>query len=157
MITKEKMNTLTFTSETWEPHIERGHEDTVFRLSKGDLPLSDDMKQVKLRLKMKDYFKQRLDNKYDTVWQKCCINQNTIKKIIGSGDRGVTRRVLAKFCIGIEATLEEADELMTLQGHHLDDSVKLDVILMDSLKDGIDIDEYYDRCLNEYDFDPDKA
>ncbi len=157
MITKEEINKMTITSETWEPSIDREHGKTAGRLSRGDLPLSDDMKQVKLRLKMKEYFKQRLDNKYDVVWQKCCINQNTIKKIIGSGDRNVTRRVLAKFCIGIEATLEEADELMALQGHHLDDSVKLDVILKDSLKDGIDIDEYYDRCLNEYDFDPDKA
>lgn len=153
MFTKEELDKMNFVADDWKSDEKNGSVAT--RPSGKHMPLSNDMKQVYLRQKMSEYFVDRFDKNYNAVEARCMINIETFKALL-NGKRPVKRRMLAKFCIGMKATLEEADEMMALQGHHLEkDNYRMDYILTEALKDRIDIQKYYDWG-EEFHFDPDK-
>lgn len=153
MITREELDKMHFVADDWESVGQ--YEKISYRPTRGDMPPTDDEKQIYLRQKMADYFADRFDSNYDAVEARCIINIETFKSLI-NGRRRIKRRVLAKFCIGMKATLQEAEEMMALQGHRLDaKNYRLDYFLSEALKDRIDIQEYYDWG-EEFGFDPDK-
>lgn len=154
MLTKEQVNKAKFKYETWEPYMDQ--QEAAGRLTKDQLPPSSESQQIELRDLFKKYFKERLEQRYRVLYAKCFITEPAFKRMMSSARYNITRCNIAKFCIGIGATVEEAEEMLKLQGHRMDiENCRLDAILEDSLKDRIDIDEYYRRCTEEYDFDPD--
>jgi len=61
--------------------------------------------------------------------------------------RNISRMAVAKICVGIPLSLDEADNLFCLEGHSLEpENAILDAIVVDALKCGDDIKTFYETC-----------
>ena len=61
--------------------------------------------------------------------------------------RNISRMAIAKICVGIPLSVDEADKLFRLEGHSLEpESALLDAIVVDALKCGDDIGSFYATC-----------
>ena len=74
----------------------------------------------------------------------CRIPADTTKKTV-SGRCRVTRRFLAKFCVGLKIDLIEANELFRLHSGELNTTNSFDYILYHALKDKDDISDFIDE------------
>jgi hypothetical protein len=58
------------------------------------------------------------------------------------GGRNITYSNLAKFCIGTKLSIDEAIELFSLMGHHLNEKSRCDYILIHELKNRGTLEDY---------------
>lgn len=82
---------------------------------------------------------------YTYLEEECQISEETIRKTITSRLKA-TRNFLYKFTVGLEMSIEEADEFFVLCGGKLDDSDPGDYICRRALRDGDDIFSF----INQY-------
>ena len=95
---------------------------------------------AELRVKLDDYYYERLGGKEAQLETKCQISANLFHKYLRTrGGRNITVENLAKFCVGAGLSVKEADELFRYRGRRLDDKNLWDYILMCTLENKDDI------------------
>jgi predicted Zn-dependent peptidase len=87
-------------------------------------------------------------SQYALVEEACSIPTDTVKRLI-TGKTRVTRPQLAKFCVGLKLSVEDADELFRMQGGCLNLSNDFDYIIYHALEDRDKIDDFLDD-VREY-------
>ncbi len=83
-------------------------------------------------------------SQYALVEKACGIPTDTIKRLI-TGRTRVTRTQLAKFCVGLKLSIENADGLFLMQGGSLNLSNDFDYIVYHALEDGDDVHSFIDE------------
>ena len=77
---------------------------------------------------------------------RCGISESTMRKYL-KGTRKITREAVAKICVGTPLTIEESEELFTLQGHSLEPEKQLfDALIVNAIQDGDDINIFFETC-----------
>lgn len=150
-ITKEYIETHTF--KTDGVFFEKEKEYADYRFAPGTvLPKSPKEKEIELRKKISDIVFGKWDGNYAQIEAKTGIYQDTITKFLrNKKGRGFTRANLAKFCVGLSTSIEEAEELFRLQGFTLDvENNLLDAIVVNCIMEREDIYTFFDMC-NEHD------
>ena len=110
------------------------------------LPDTKEKKQVQLRKRLNSLIHEKLDGSSAKIEAACGVSYELVRKYM-SGGRKVTRETLAKLCVGMGLSVEEAQQLFQLQGHSLEPDInRLDAILVDVLKCGEDIHVFYEEC-----------
>lgn len=111
------------------------------------LPMPDRDKLVELNILVSDLIHQRCETSASLEY-KTNIKPNTLRRILNLRDkRNFTREMLAKFVVGMQLTVEEANELFSLQGFPLmADKVLLDAVVIHCLTNHYDIDEFFETC-----------
>ena len=113
------------------------------------LPMSDNNKMTQLKIDMSDIqynkkmstaeFEARTNILYNSF--KKCVNSRSAK------NRRVSRDMLAKFVIGMELNLEEADKLFALESQPLSpEHVLLDAVVVHCIQNRYDITEFFETC-----------
>ena len=76
----------------------------------------------------------------------CAVSYELVKKYL-NGSRRVTRDALAKLCVGMHLSVEEAQPLFQLEGHSLEPEINLlDALVVDALNCKDDIDVFAEGC-----------
>lgn len=110
------------------------------------LPESPEKKQIQLRKRLNSLIHEKLDGSSGRIEAACGVSYELVRKYM-AGRRNVTRDTLAKLCVGMALSVEEAQQLFQLQGHSLEPDInRLDAILVDVLKCGEDIHVFYEEC-----------
>ena len=110
------------------------------------LPDMPEKKQVQLRKRLNSLLFEKLDGNSARIESACGVSWELVRKYM-SGTRKVTRDSLAKLCVGMRLTVEEAQQLFQLQGNSLEPDINLlDAIVVDVLKCGEDISVFYAEC-----------
>ena len=125
-------------------------EEIYFRPKKGmRLPPSEQENLTTLKIKFLELFMKHYKNNFAKLEVDCFISEASMRKYL-SGDRRITREVIAKFCVGTKLSLEQSSELFTLQGHSLEpENQRLDALIVNALQDDDDINIFFDTC-DEY-------
>lgn len=103
-----------------------------------------------LRKKLSDFFVQRLNCNYNMLEARCDIKRDTFQKVLRfKNGRSITYELLAKFCVGVGVSQEEAKELFAMMGHNLSPLNRADYILLCELNNHGDIVEFDEdlRCF----------
>lgn len=138
---KEAVGPLTRVPEGWGPN------NTDIRSQLRDLVLEKtDVYRERYKVKMSDY----------NVIEHCCrIPTDTMKKSL-NGKCRITRRFLAKFTVGLQLDLDQANEIFRKHSGQLDLTNDFDFIVYHALlsKDGIDdfvaeVDRYLGISLDK--------
>ena len=109
------------------------------------LPPSADDQMNTLRKKFTIIFTDKYEN-FAQLEVRCQINESIMRKYLNRS-RKITRESVAKLCVGTPLTLEESDELFTLQGHSLEpDKQRFDALIVNAIQDGDDIGTFLDTC-----------
>lgn len=103
-----------------------------------------------LRIKLSEYYRRSFKS-YAEFESKCDIKRDTFQKMLKlKNGRNVTYVMLAKFAIGAELSVSEANELFTLMGRTLDyEHYQFDYILKCNLEKKCDIIEF-GKDVKEY-------
>ena len=115
------------------------------RLTAKDLAeMPDDTKNLdQLKIRLYDLFYEKLGRNYAKLEVRCDIKRNTFQKMVRlQGGRNITYSKLAKFCIGAKLSEEEAIELFSFMGHHLNEKNRCDYILLHELRNGGNLEDY---------------
>jgi len=128
-------------------------EKSFYFLTKSDMngipANSTDEDLINLRIKLSELFSTKFSG-YPMLEQKCDIKRDTFQKILRfKTGRNMTTHMLAKFAVGAELSIEEANGLFELLGHPLNSRNRFDYILMCELKNKCDITEF-DSDLRKY-------
>lgn len=112
------------------------------------LPQKEEDKLLELNVKISDLAHDKFDN-LSQMQVKTNINPESFRKAVRlSTKRRITREMLAKFVIGAKLTLSEADELFSLQSYPMDkENVLLDAVVCHCLEEHLDINEFFDTCI----------
>lgn len=123
-------------------------EENNFRLRAGMfLPPSVELQIIEVRKKLSSIVAKNYEN-FAQIEVSCDINESTMRKCL-NGRRKITRETLAKFCIGTKLTVEQSEELFTLQGHSLEPETQLfDALIVNALQDGDDIEIFLKLAKN---------
>lgn len=109
------------------------------------LPPSADDHMNTLRKKFTTIFTTKYKN-FAQLEVRCQINESIMRKYLNRS-RKITRESVAKLCVGTPLTLEESEELFTLQGHSLEpDKQRFDALIVNAIQDGDDIGTFLDTC-----------
>ena len=109
------------------------------------LPPSADEQMSILRIKF-DKLMRAKKKSYAQLEVLCDINESTMRKYL-NGQRSITRNAVAKFCVGLQLTIEQSEELFLLQGHCLDAKHnRFDALVVNALQDGDDIGIFFETC-----------
>ena len=119
-------------------------EHSAFRLSADAIAaMPRDKDVVALRMRLSELFVTRLDEEYSQLEVRCDIKRDTFQKMLRSSNgRNITYLQLAKFCVGVGLSVQEAKELFMFMGHELSKRIRPDYILLCELTAGGTIDEY---------------
>ena len=144
-ITKEFISTNAFKSDGLSFSVET--EEIYFRPRKGiKLPPSAGENLAALKVKLFELFMKYYKKNFAKLEADCTISEASMRKYL-KGTRKITREVIAKFCVGTKLSLEQSEELFTLQGHSLEPENQLfDALIVNALQDGDDINNFYDTC-----------
>ena len=117
-ITKEFISTNAFKSDGLSFSVET--EEIYFRPRKGiKLPPSAGENLAALKVKLFELFMKYYKKNFAKLEADCTISEASMRKYL-KGTRKITREVIAKFCVGTKLSLEQSEELFTLQGHSLE-------------------------------------
>ena len=111
------------------------------------LPQKEEEKLLELNVRVSDLVHARFEN-YDNMQVKTNINPESFRKAVRvSTKRKISREMLAKFVIGANLTLSEANDLFSLHSYPLDKSnVLLDAVVCHCLEEHLDINDFFDTC-----------
>lgn len=111
------------------------------------LPANAQKNQEQLNIELSDLVHEYCGS-YDKLNIKTRLNPETFRKCINlRNDRKVSREMLAKFVVGLQLDLEQADKLFTLQSYPLDTAhVLLDAVVVHCLEEHLDINDFFDTC-----------
>lgn len=111
------------------------------------LPSSDEDKMAELNIKIGDLIHDKFDNFRD-FGQKCNLNPETIRKVIRCrSKRKISREMLAKFVVGCNLSVDEANELFELHSNKLNaETTQLDAVVIHCIEKHLDIDGFFDTC-----------
>ena len=106
----------------------------------------EEVRQIEeLRRKLAEIFARKFDCSYTQLLSACDIGHSLFQKVLKfQNGRNITYQLLAKFCVGAQLSVAEAEELFLLMGHVLSDTNRSDYILKCELTnhgDIIDFDE----------------
>lgn len=119
------------------------HAAQSFRVNAYDLPPAPDEMQTDLRKKFAAIMATAFGD-YATLESRCFISEAAMRKYL-NGHRPINLFAVAKICVGARLSLKEADELFKLCGHILSPKdFRLDAIVVDTLKCGENIEDFYD-------------
>lgn len=121
-------------------------EEKVFRLRPGMcLPPSVEEQNLELRKKLAIVFSTEYRN-YAQLEVRCGISESLMRKYL-KGTRNITREAIAKICVGTPLSIEQSEELFTLQGHSLEPlTQRFDAVVVNAIQDGDDIGTFFDTC-----------
>lgn len=115
------------------------------------LPPSVDEQMKNLRKRFASIFATKYKN-FAQLEVRCGISESIMRKYL-KGTRKITRETVAKICIGTPLTIEESEELFTLQGHSLEpDKQRFDALVVNAIQDKDDIGIFIETC-KEYGID----
>lgn len=150
MITKDYIRTHDFASDGLSCHA--ATEKMSYRLQQGDpLPLTLAQNPTELRKKFLRLFQDHFDGNFANLEARTGITEYAMRKYLRGNlkenGRNISRMAVAKICVGIPLSIDEADKLFRLEGHSLEpESALLDAIVVDALKCGDDIGTFYATC-----------
>ena len=150
MITKEYIRNHDFDSDGIS--FRDTAEDVSYRLHQGDaLPTALAQNSTKLRKEFINLFHHHFNGNFVKLETRTGITENAMRKYIRGNlkekGRNISRMAIAKICVGIPLSVDEADKLFRLEGHSLEpESALLDAIVVDALKCGDDIGSFYATC-----------
>lgn len=125
---------------------ENPQQTSSHRLTKAQMqsmPSGQDI--IALRCALSTLFEEKLSLNYTKLEIKCDINRDTFQKVLKfRGGRNVSYNLLAKFCVGVGLTVDEATELFSLMDYQLSRRNLVDFILICNLENGGDVGEYLD-------------
>ena len=145
-ITKDYIRSHTFQGDGLHfPQTGGGREN--YRLGPNAvLPAGEDENRRLLRMRLTTLVAERFPNR-GSMEASCDVSYELVKKYI-NGSRRVTRDSLAKLCVGMRLSVEEAQGLFRLEGHSLEPEINLlDAIVVDALQCGDNIGVFYDECV----------
>ena len=147
MITKEYIRKHDF---KYDGILFRDNEENVsYRLHPGDaLPTVLAQNSTKLRKEFGKLFYDCFDGNFAKLQTRTGITEDAMRKYLRrEKGRNISRMAVAKICVGIPLSLDEADNLFCLEGHSLEpENAILDAIVVDALKCGDDIKTFYETC-----------
>ena len=96
-------------------------------------------------------FYNHFDGNFAKLEARTGITEDAMRKYLRGNlknkGRNISRMAVAKICVGIPLSLDEADKLFRLEGHSLEpESALLDAIVVDALNCGDDIEAFYATC-----------
>ncbi len=150
MITKEYIRKHDFNSDGIS--FRDTAEDVSYRLHQGDaLPMSLAQNSAKLRKEFINLFSSHFNGNFAKLEARTGITEDAMRKYIRGNlkekGRNISRMAIAKICVGIPLSLDEADNLFRLEGHSLEpESALLDAIVVDALNCGDNIETFYETC-----------
>ena len=150
MITKDYIRTHDFASDGLSYHV--ATEKTSHRLHRGDaLPMALAQNPTELRKKFLILFQDHFDGNFANLEARTGITEDAMRKYLRGNlkekGRNISRMAIAKICVGIPLSVDEANKLFRLEGHSLEpESALLDAIVVDALKCGDDIGTFYATC-----------
>ena len=127
-------------------------EDVSYRLHQGDaLPMALAQNSTKLRKEFVNLFYNHFDGNFAKLEARTGITEDAMRKYLRGNlknkGRNISRMAVAKICVGIPLSLDEADKLFRLEGHSLEpESALLDAIVVDALNCGDDIEAFCATC-----------
>jgi hypothetical protein len=106
---------------------------------------------TELRKKFLSLFQDHFDGNFANLEARTGITEDAMRKYLRGNlkekGRNISRMAIAKICVGIPLSVDEADKLFRLEGHSLEpESALLDAIVVDALKCGDDIGSFYATC-----------
>lgn len=127
-------------ADFWSDNTFRSHRLTAKDIAE----MPDDTKDLdQLKIRLYDLFYEKLGRSYTKLETQCDIKTDTFQKIVRlKKGRNVTYQILAKFCIGANLSKEEAIELFSLLGHHLNEKNRCDYILLHELCNRGTLEDY---------------
>ena len=127
---------------------------TAFRIDPNVINFirTDHQKNIELRKKISMLFHDGCTKgSYEKIELKAQIKRNTFQKWL-SGNRKISRGMLAKFVVGLELDVEAANELFALHSHGLDpQNNRFDCIIAATLNDGDDIEIFEEEVKKYFD------
>ena len=147
MITKEYIRKHDFKSDGIS--FQDTEEDVSYRLHQGDaLPMALAQNSTKLRKEFGNLFYDRFDGNFAKLQTRTGITEDAMRTYLRKEKgRNISRMAIAKICVGIPLSVDEADKLFRLEGHSLEpESALLDAIVVDALNCGDDIEAFYATC-----------
>mgnify|MGYP000100956422 FL=1 len=150
MITKEYIRKHDFESDGIS--FRDTEKDVSYRLHQGDaLPRALAQNSTKLRKEFVNLFYHHFDGNFTKLEALTGITEDAMRKYLRGNlkekGRNISRMAVAKICVGIPLSLEEANKLFRLEGHSLEpESALLDAIVVDALNCGDDIETFYETC-----------
>lgn len=138
MIKEEIITSIDFTMNEYVT------EDSSLRVNAEDMSLfSENEKKLaqiigKMKLRYEDEHKLKPMAAYDEIEEKCQISISTIKNTI-NGKIKPTRNFLYKFTVGLQMSVDAANELFELCGGCLREDCRADYITIRALEDKDDI------------------
>ena len=115
------------------------------RLTAQDIAnMPDETKDIgKLKRRLSEIFNIKLNNNYAKLEADCDIKRDTFQKVLrAKNGRNITYKLLAKFCVGVRLSEQEARELFLLMGHELSNKNRWDYVLICELNNGGDLLEF---------------
>ena len=106
--------------------------------------MPDETKDIgKLKRCLSEIFNIKLNNNYAKLEADCDIKRDTFQKVLrAKNGRNITYKLLAKFCVGVRLSEQEARELFLLMGHELSNKNRWDYVLICELNNGGDLLEF---------------
>ncbi|MGN1328803.1 MAG: hypothetical protein ACI4V4_03790 [Eubacterium sp.] len=114
MVTKEEMTQRKFIDGF-------NKENTSYKVTSAEMKMFSEKKRKlameinKIVLTYEKEHNLSRNKTYDDIYDKCQLSQDIVKKVI-SGTNRATRQFLYKFCIGMELSRPQVDELFALSG-----------------------------------------
>lgn len=145
-VTLEYLFTNKFEKTGLEVEAKKNTSGMFTKAELGMLPRSDSEKLYDLKIMMGDYIYEK--GGYKNVYVKTNINPDSLKKTIGlTQNRGIKREMLAKFVVGYQLSLEQANELFELHSYALNPKTTLlDAVVVHCIQNGYDICDFFDVC-----------
>lgn len=109
------------------------------------LPAGAEENRNLLRIRLTSLVAKKFPNT-GNMESSCGISYELVKKYV-NGSRRVTRASLAKLCVGMGLSVEEAQDLFRLEGHSLEPEINLlDAVVVDALQCGDGISVFAEEC-----------
>ena len=147
----DKIKDMKFETEQMPDLFSISSKKSSYRLTDRDLAnLPDETKNItKLRVRLTSLYMEKLKGNGAQLEATCDIKRDTFRKVTShKNGRSVTYPFLAKFCIGLALSIEEAKELFLLMGHELSHNNRYDYILLCELKNKGTLEEYNNDLLS---------
>lgn len=127
------------------PYEKRRYRVAEYNLAQ--MPTSPDDNQAELRERIIEIFENVFEGNKTLVYNYCDIDRTNFGRYI-KGTYGITKSNLVKFIIGANLSLDEAEELLILNGTPLcPDECRFDYIAYLAITDGDELDDFMEELI----------